>query len=152
MKTVLTMLVIIFSSMCLTGCEAMSRQDVGMVTGGVAGGLLGSTVGGGTGKFVAIAAGTLAGAMIGGSIGKNMDAEDRARMHRALENNNTGQPAYWRNAHTGAQYEVVPIRNVNVDGNEYCREYRTIAYVGGKKRQIYGTACRQPDGAWKTIN
>ena len=114
----------------------MSNQDVGTVTGAVAGGLLGSTVGKGGGQMVAIAAGTLAGAFIGGKIGKNMDDTDRMRMNQALESNSVGKPAYWHNDNTGANYQVVPVKNVTVDGNQYCREYRTVADIGGKKQQM----------------
>lgn len=152
MNRILTALLILFCSMSLVGCDTMTKQDMGVVTGGVAGGLLGSTVGGGNGRILAIAAGTIAGAMVGGAIGKNMDDMDRLKMNRALENNPIGKPAYWTNNKTGASYEVVPTRNVNVSGNEYCREYRTVADIGGKKQQIYGTACRQPDGSWQAVS
>lgn len=129
----------------------MSNQDVGVISGGVAGGLLGSTVGGGTGKILAVAAGTIAGAVIGGSIGRNMDQNDRMRMNSALDNNNVGQPAYWQNQKSGATYKVTPVRNVSKNGNKYCREYRTIVDIAGKRQQMYGTACRQPDGSWKVV-
>jgi len=130
----------------------MNQQDVGTVAGGVAGGLLGSTVGQGGGRLVAIAAGTLAGAYLGGAIGKNMDDNDKMRMNRALETNSVGQPAYWQNSQTGTSYKVTPTKNVTVKGNRYCREYRTTADIGGKQQQMYGTACRQPDGSWKAIS
>lgn len=152
MKKFITLCLIVICNLGLVSCDAMTRQDVGMVTGGVAGGILGSQIGGGTGKFVAIAAGTLAGSMIGGSVGRSMDAEDRARMHRAFENNNVGQPAYWRNAHTGTTYEVIPTRNLTIGHNRYCREYRTVAIINGQKQQIYGKACRQADGSWRIVN
>ena len=80
-----------------------------------------------------------------------MDQEDQARMNRALENNNSGKPAYWRNAKSGTSYKVTPVKNVTVNGNQYCREYRTTADIGGKQEQMYGTACRQPDGSWKVV-
>lgn len=152
MKKILTALVIILCSVSLVGCSNMNKEDVGMLTGGVAGGLLGSTVGGGNGRLLAIAAGTLAGAYIGGQVGKSMDETDRLKMMYALENNNIGQPAYWHNNHSGANYEVVPTRNVTIEGNEYCREYRTVANIGGKKQQVYGTACRKPDGSWQAVS
>lgn len=152
MKKIFTALVVILCSLSLMGCSNMNKQDVGMLTGGVAGGLLGSTVGSGNGKILAIAAGTLAGAYIGGQVGKSMDETDRLKMNRALENNAVGQPAYWHNNSTGANYEVVPTKNVTVDGNEYCREYRTMANIGGKKQQVYGTACRKPDGSWQAVS
>jgi surface antigen len=144
-------LLICICSMSLIACS-MNNQDVGVVTGGLAGGLLGSTVGQGSGRMLAIAAGTLAGAYIGGAVGKNMDDNDKRRMNSALENNNIGKPAYWHNANTGADYQMIPTKNVTVDGNDYCREYRTVANIGGKKQQMYGTACRQPDGSWQAVN
>lgn len=151
MKNIISTLLILLCSASLIGCSNMTKQDVGTVTGGVAGGLLGSTIGGGSGRLVAIAAGTLAGAYIGGSVGKSMDDTDRMKMNSALEGNNVGQPAYWRNGNTGATYKVTPTRNVKVNGNKYCREYRTTADIGGQKQQMYGTACRQPDGSWKAV-
>ena len=151
MKRFLTLGITFLVSASLVGCADASHQDVGTVTGAVAGGLLGSTVGGGSGQILAIAAGTLAGAYIGGSIGQHMDQQDQMRMNEALDNNNAGQPAYWRNSQTNASYQVTPVKNVRVDGNKYCREYRTTADIAGKKQQMYGTACRQPDGSWKVV-
>jgi surface antigen len=151
MNKIFTAIITLFCSLSIAGCQNMSQQDVGTVTGAVAGGLLGSTVGQGGGQMVAIAAGTLAGAYIGGKVGKHMDDEDRARMNQALDNNNAGQPAYWRNAKTGTSYKVTPVKNVTVKENKYCREYRTTADIGGKQEQMYGTACRQPDGSWKAV-
>lgn len=152
MRSIFSAIIVLLCSMSLIACSNMSNQDAGTLTGAVAGGLLGSTVGKGSGQVLAIAAGTLAGAYIGSSIGKNMDRTDRLRMDKALENNAVGKPAYWRNEQTGASYRVVPVKNVSVDGNEYCREYRTTADIAGKKQQMYGTACRQPDGSWKAVS
>jgi len=151
MNKFFTAVITLFLSLSLAGCQNASQQDVGTVAGAVAGGLLGSTIGKGGGQLVAIGAGTLAGAYFGGKIGKHMDDEDRARMNQAMESNNAGQPAYWRNAKTGTNYKVTPTKNVKVGSNQYCREYRTTAEIGGKTEQMYGTACRQPDGSWKVV-
>lgn len=152
MKKLMTAVLVLFCSASLVGCQNMSNQDVGVITGGIAGGLLGSTIGGGNGKILAVAAGTIAGAFIGGAIGKNMDENDKMRMSKALDNNNVGQPAYWRNENSGNNYEITPVKNVTYQGNEYCREYRTTAVIAGKKQQMYGTACRQPDGTWQAVS
>tara|TARA_R110000868_G_scaffold169102_1_gene403960 strand:- start:144 stop:602 length:459 start_codon:yes stop_codon:yes gene_type:complete len=151
MKRIYTTIIVLLCSLALTGCQNMSNEDAGTMTGAVAGGLIGSTIGGGTGQIMAIAAGTLAGALVGNAIGKNMDANDHARMTHALEANNVGQPAYWSNKKTGNTYKVTPVKNVTVAGNEYCREYQTVATIDGKQQKMYGTACRQPDGAWKAV-
>ena len=144
--------------MGLVGCssnhtgDGIAKQDVGVITGGIVGGLLGSRFGGGSGQIAAAAAGTLAGAFIGGAIGRNMDETDRLKMSQSLESTPVGKPAYWQNEKTGATYTVTPTRNISLNGNPYCREYRSVANIGGKRQQVYGTACRQPDGAWKIEN
>lgn len=151
MKSLFALMLAIFASISLIGCESMSKQDVGTVSGGVIGGLVGSQFGGGSGQMVAIGAGTILGAYLGASIGKSMDETDKLKMNQALESNNVGQPAYWRNQKTGASYKVTPTKNVTVNHNRYCREYHTTADIAGKQQQIYGTACRQPDGSWKIV-
>ena len=133
----------------LPGCTNVSKQDVGTVSGGVLGGLVGSRFGQGGGQVLATGIGVMAGALIGGAIGKNMDDTDRMKMNAAMEKNSVGQPAYWKNDKTGNSYTVTPTKNVSLNGNPYCREYRTTANIGGKMQQIYGTACRQPDGSWQ---
>ena len=152
MKTFVTLFIIVCSAFSLAGCQNMSKQDVGTMTGAVAGGLLGSQFGKGGGQILAIGAGTVAGALIGGSIGKSMDDTDRLKMSSTLENNPPGQPAYWKNSRTGTTYTVVPTKNITIEGNPYCREYRSTAVIAGKEQQVYGTACRQPDGTWKIMS
>jgi surface antigen len=152
MKKVITSLIVLLTSASLVGCDNMTNQDVGTVSGAVIGGLAGSRFGGGSGQMLAIGAGAVAGAYIGGQIGRSMDIQDRAHMNTAFENNAVGQPAYWQNPNTGVTYDVTPTRNVSYDGNPYCREYHTTAIIAGKSQQIYGTACRQPDGSWQIVN
>jgi surface antigen len=151
MKKITTAIVSVIASISLVSCSNMSKQDVGALSGAAIGGLVGSQFGQGGGQILAIGAGAVAGALIGGAIGKNMDETDRLKMNQALEQNSVGQPAYWKNNKTGANYTVTPVKNVSVKGNQYCREYRTVADIAGKKQQIYGTACRQPDGSWKVV-
>jgi surface antigen len=42
--------------------------------------------------------------------------------------------------------------NTYDSGTGPCREYTLDATIGGKTEQIYGTACRQPDGSWKVVD
>lgn len=151
MKKIATVIVLA-TSISLVGCSDMNKQDVGTLSGAAIGGLVGSQFGKGGGQILAIGAGAVAGALIGGSIGKSMDDTDKLKMNQALESNPTGQPAYWTNSKSGASYTVTPTQNVSVDGNPYCREYRTNAVIAGKTQQMYGTACRQPDGTWKMVS
>jgi len=140
-------------SLVLAGCASDQgvHEQTGMVVGGVLGGLLGSQVGEGSGRTAAIIVGTLMGTAIGGSVGQSMDETDRLKTSHALETVRTGVPTSWQNPDSGNYYSVTPTRTYETQG-EPCREYTVDAMIGGKREEVYGTACRQPDGSWKTQN
>lgn len=135
-------------SLSLVGCDTMTKQDVGTVTGGAVGAIVGSQIGGGTGRSIAIATGAIAGALIGGNIGRTMDRQDRLYMYQALESSPTNRPTTWVNPDTGNKYTVVPTNTYQHQGT-YCREYTTKAMINGREQTVYGKACRQPDGSWR---
>jgi len=132
----------------LGGCN---KQQFGTGTGAALGGLLGSQIGNGKGQLIATAAGTVAGAMIGGSIGASMDELDRRKTYRTLENTRTGVTSRWQNPDTGVQYTVTPTQTYETASGP-CREYRTNATIDGRRETVYGTACRQSDGRWQSVN
>jgi surface antigen len=135
----------------LVGCADMSKQDVGVLTGGAIGGLIGSRFGSGSGAILATVGGAVAGALIGGAIGHSMDKVDRMNMERALEDGQTGYETRWRNPDSGNVYAVVPTRTYYRD-DQPCRDYTTRAIIGGKRQTIYGHACRMADGTWQVVN
>ncbi|MDO8702547.1 MAG: RT0821/Lpp0805 family surface protein [Undibacterium sp.] len=138
-------------SFLLSGCASPpSQQQSGMVVGGIVGGLIGSQVGGGHGSTAAAVVGTLIGAAVGGNIGHAMDEQDRMKLTRSLETVQTGTPTNWRNPDTGNQYTFTPTKTYEADSGP-CREFTVDGVVGGKREKIYGTACRQRDGSWRTI-
>lgn len=122
------------------GCN---RDVVGAVLGGVAGGLIGAHNGGGG----ATVGGAIIGALLGGALGQAIDMSDQACYGQVLEYAPSNQPVYWES--DGAQYQVTPLRTYRNGSGEYCREYQTYIYIDGREQQAYGTACRQPDGAWR---
>lgn len=136
-------------SLSLVGCS--SNEDTGTLVGGVAGGLLGSQFGGGAGRIAATVIGAGAGAFIGNRIGKSMDDTDKLKAQQALEDNKVGQTTSWKNPDNGNTYTVTPTKTYQQD-NTYCREFTQTATIADKPQQIYGTACRQPDGTWKVVN
>jgi surface antigen len=140
----------------MTGCSSdstgMSKQNVGVLTGGVLGGLVGSQFGQGNGAIAGAAIGAVGGALLGSAIGKNMDDTDRMRMNNTFESNRSNQPSQWRNPDSGNSYRVTPQRGYMGSGGQPCREYTSIATIGGKRQQVYGTACRQADGSWQTVS
>jgi surface antigen len=132
------------------------KETAGTLLGAGTGALLGSQFGCGRGKLVGVAVGTLAGALIGQGIGRSLDRADRAAMEKnaryGLENSRTGQTTTWVNPDTGISGTFTPERTYQADQGQYCREYNQTVSVAGKRQQVYGTACRQPDGTWALVN
>lgn len=134
-----------------SGCTTPpTREETGTVLGGIVGGILGHQVGHGSGRAAATLAGAVVGALVGGAIGRSMDDSDRLRTMEVLEHTPTGTASRWRNPDTGHVYTVVPKRTYE-QASGPCREYTMDAVVGGRREQVYGTACRQPDGSWKAV-
>jgi surface antigen len=152
MTTNLKFLLALVAAAFLAACStAPSKQDQGMLIGAIAGGILGHQVGGGSGQVLATMFGTVAGAMIGGSVGRSMDETDQMKTAMALENVQTGVSSSWINPDTGYEYVVTPTNTYN-GASGPCREYTMDAVIGGRVEQVYGTACRQPDGSWRASN
>ena len=143
----------------LMGCEdgQMTKQGIGTVGGGVVGGLIGSQFGGGNGALLGTGIGVLAGALAGSAIGKAMDDQDKMNMQGALGQVPPNQTVQWNNDQ-GVHYTFTPTTPVvpktdNQTGQQsYCREFTQTAMIAGKEQQMYGEACRQPDGTWKVVN
>ena len=81
-----------------------------------------------------------------------MDQVDQNCVGQALERAETGQTVAWINPETSTRYQVTPIRTYQDSRNRYCREYTTRGTIDGRVEQLYGTACRQPDGSWQIMN
>ena len=146
-------------AMILAGCNdpytsVGPREGVGAVSGAVAGGVIGSQIGKGRGSVVGAAIGALAGGLIGAEIGRQLDERDRqqalAAEYRALEYGNTGRPVAWRNDSSGHYGEVIPGPGYRVSDRD-CRDYTHTIYIDGRPQTARGTACRQPDGSWRTV-
>lgn len=137
----------------LAGCTAPATQEQsGMMIGGILGGVIGSHVGQGTGRTAATIVGTVIGASIGGNVGRSMDDTDRLKATAALEGVRTGVPTRWINPDTRNHYTVVPTRTYDTANGAPCREYTVDAVIGGRVEKVVGTACRQADGSWRTLN
>lgn len=61
-----------------------------------------------------------------------------------------GQPVGWQEG--TASGSVTTTSESRNDAGEYCREFQQEITVGGETEQAYGTACLQPDGAWKIVS
>lgn len=61
-----------------------------------------------------------------------------------------GQPIYWSDS--GANGQVVALREGRTGDGAYCREFQQAVMIGGRSEEAYGTACRMPDGAWQVVS
>ena len=143
-------------SAVLAGCGANgpTREDTGMVLGGVAGGIVGNTIGKGRGNTLATVAGVLVGGIVGSQIGRSLDERDRVLAqeaeYEALERGNSGVARQWRNPDNGRYGEIVPSKPYKRGAND-CRDYTHTVYIDGRPQQMRGTACRNPDGSWQNV-
>ena len=129
-----------------------NKAVLGGVLGGATGAAIGSQIGSGDGRTAAIIGGTIIGILVGGSIGRSMDEIDQNCVGQALEHAGDGETIRWNDPNQGQQYQVTPVRTYEPSPGRYCREYNTTSVIGGKVQKTYGTACRQPDGAWQLVS
>lgn len=80
--------------------------------------------------------------------------ENQQRAHEAAQaravNAPIGETVYWNDA--GARGSVTPVRDGYSSSGRYCREFQQEVVIGGRVESAYGTACRQPDGAWQVVS
>ena len=146
----------IFLALSLSACitdDFGRKQSIGAVVGAATGGYLGSMIGEGNTRLVATAGGTLLGLLLGSEIGSSLDRVDRLyaaqTQQTALEHHETGVTASWSNPDTGNAGTVTPTATYRSTTRQYCREFQQTVTINGTTQQAHGTACRQPDGAWR---
>ena len=61
-----------------------------------------------------------------------------------------GEPIIWNQ--NGRWGKVTTVREGQTSDGRPCREFQQEVTISGRLEQAYGTACQQPDGAWKVVN
>lgn len=146
----------LFLASCAPGSGGPSKQELGALIGIAGGAAIGSTIGkrGSGGKAAAIIGLAALGAFLGSEIGRSLDRADRVYMAQmtqaSLEESKSGLESSWANPDSGNYGTITPQPAFQEKG-KYCREFQQTVTIGGKTETAYGTACRQPDGAWKII-
>ncbi len=97
----------------------------------------------------AVLTGSIASFVPGSVVARAMDDSDRRRAASALESLGNGESSGWHNRDTGDSFVFTPTRSFERRGAR-CREFRLEVVVGGRPDGIAGSACRQPDGSWRT--
>ena len=133
----------------LGACATGSGETTGAIPGANPGTVLNSPVATGTGEPDL---GPVEGGLMGADVGRSLDDDSRAAAlkaeYEALEYGRAGQPTHWQSG--GNRGEIVVGATYEVNRLD-CREYTHNVFVGGRLRVVHGTACRQPDGAWRIV-
>jgi surface antigen len=124
---------------------------LGVAAGGTAGALIGAASSHGHTRWGTTAGGAILGMLLGGSIGSAVDASNRSCTATAVAYGPIGTPVAWADPRANVQYQVVPTRQYNANG-QVCRDYQANAAINGQWQQVHGTACLQPDGSWQIVN
>lgn len=141
-------------AMGLVACQdGEGKESVGALLGAVGGGLAGAQVGKGDGQLAAVGVGAMLGAIIGGKVGRTLDEVDQHLMDEnsthALNELPANTTSTWRNPDSGHRGTFTPINTTQPRPGIYCREFQQTVTIGGETQEAYGTACRQPNGAWE---
>jgi surface antigen len=141
-------LLVLASAVALaTACA--THEQAGAVAGAGVGAAAGNALT--RGSFVGTLFGAVIGAAIGADIGRQLDEADRREAAYALEHYGTGEAYVWVNPDTGYRYSCTPV--ATFDGPDGpCRDFVLLTTVDGEPTEISGTACRAPDGTWRTID
>ena len=141
-------------SACAEG--QIDKQTVGTLIGAGLGGLAGSQIGSGSGQLAAVGVGVLLGGLLGNEIGKSLDKADRAYLannaQSTLESAPTGLSSSWVNPDSGNSGSLTPTKTYATATGQPCREYVSTVTIDGQTEEVYGTACREPDGTWRFVN
>ena len=124
------------------------------VTGAEAGAALGGALGAqmGSGNALATVAGTLAGAMLGSRADAAVTTSaDEDCFRQVLESATDQEQVAWDNDGSSTRYELTPVRSYRRSGRA-CRELATEIERQGEVREVYQTACRDPDGRWRIMD
>jgi surface antigen len=147
-------MVLIGTGLALAACQAPTNQQIGGVTGSAVGAMVGNQFGSGAGRVGATVLGAGVGGLVGSQIGRSLDENARRRAEAAeaealaSPGMGAGVPVSWEAGSSHGTVIPGPVRVV--DGRE-CRPYTHRIVVDGRGEQLRGTACRMPDGSWRSL-
>jgi surface antigen len=142
----------VVASLSLGACA--NNEESGTAIGAITGGIIGNQFGKGSGKVAATLAGAVIGGIVGNAIGKDLDARDRELAREAeydaWERGAPGKKVSWRNPDNGRYGEVIA-EGYHTRGSSRCRHFVHSVWIDGRRQQMRGTACRNPDGTWTQV-
>ncbi|MCP3666452.1 MAG: hypothetical protein GY696_28795 [Gammaproteobacteria bacterium] len=76
-------------------------------------------------------------------------AEVRAALGDVLESTPSGKMVQWRHAATGAEAELLAVRTLKAGDKRFCREFREVLVIDGKREIRHGLSCREGVADWQ---
>ena len=70
--------------------------------------------------------------------------------NRVLEYLPSGQTTIWKSDNGYIQAELMPIRTLRTENNQYCREYKEVVVQNEKSESRHAVSCRQGKEVWRT--
>lgn len=135
----------------LAACSSGASLQTGAIPGANSEVVEGSPVATGSGEPTV---GAVEGGLMGSDVGESLNDADREvalkAEYEALEYGRPGQSTQWR-ARKGDNRGEIRVGTTYQVNRLDCREYTHNVWIGGRLRVVHGTACRQPDGAWRIL-
>jgi surface antigen len=142
---------LIAGTFLLAACSGGPSVQTGAIPGASPEEVIGSPVATGRGEPTV---GPVEGGLMGTDVGESLNDADRAialkAEYEALEYGRAGQPTQWR-ARKGDNRGEIKVGTTYQVNRLDCREYTHNIWIGGRLRVVHGTACRQPEGAWRIV-
>lgn len=103
----------------------------------------------------ALAGGAVAGGIADSGIIGSLGETDRQRAaqaeYYALETAEPGRAQNWANPQTGVGGTVVVGETYSINRSQ-CRDYTHTVTISGGEQTLRATACRQPNGTWRSVS
>ena len=136
----------------IVACGSNNRQ--GSLVGSFAGSIGGAQTGRGPSRVVTIPGGAVIGGIGSNEVGRQMSDRERGiaanAEYRALEYGRSGAPTAWDYPATSHRGSIVPGRPYQ-KGSQYCRTYTHTINRSASPETVKGTACREPNGTWRSV-
>ena len=79
-----------------------------------------------------------------------MDAADKLKLAHVLELSNSSATVAWRNATTGNEFTLTPLRGRGGEDGP-CRDFSVDITAKGVTDRLRGTACQGLDTRWQVL-
>lgn len=136
----------------VVACSSVGQQ--GSLLGSVTGSTSDSKPVKGQSRVVTTAGRAVIGGIASNEVGRQMSDRERGIVanaeYRALEYGRSGAPTAWNYPATSHRGSIVPGRPYQ-KGSQYCRTYTHTITRTATPEIVKGTACRDPDGTWRSV-